>query len=530
MNPSGGPSFSDSWRARWLRRGAAAVAMLAVGLLLRAEHLSDWDSWDYAALAIHGHTSGLCLGRWWYIAAMRAAWGVGHALFGLDPLQGHLAMQAAGGLAMAGAVVVGMAWTYRLTRSVAAEALFAIVIVLGPTFGVYCCAVMTEALTLLMLGLAFAAWEQATVGRGSLAWAVAAGLAFGAMIDMREPAALLCAWPIVSCLVGGPPRRWRLLGAAFAAAALSLGAGVVGAAAWTPAGWQGYAGSVGAWIDAMADERELIGMSLLLNLRYLLLWMTLGGAVTLAALGPATVWALLRRRRMFWLSVSLVPYLLGLLLNHDLSVNPRFILPLMYVAAPVVAAAAAALLSQPAWRRHFSPGRTVAAAALVCGALFAVQWRMAHWFFMGYAEGQCRLYRAVEALPHKAVVVGGPATPMVGYLNRLGGRHLRNIPSGWYWPRGRLAEHLDKWMRRGRPVFANLHPGYWCSEDHKSGEWDELQAVAKFYRRRAGPWPFEQLLPRVGTTARTRPSAPDEPATQPSTSAEAHYRARGERP
>ena len=504
--------------------------MLAVGVVLRAEHLSDWDSWDYAALAIRGHTSGLCLGRWWYIAAMRAAWGLGQALFGLDPLQGYLVMQAAGGLAMAGAVVVGMAWTYRLTRSVVAEAIFAILIVFGPTFGAYCCAVMTEAVTLLMLGLAFAAWERAVVGRGSPAWAVGAGLAFGVMIGIREPAALLCAWPIISCLAGGPPRRWRLLAAAFAGAVLSLGAGVVGAAAWTPAGWQGYAGSVGAWIDAMADERRLIGTSLLLNLRCLLLWMTLGGAVTLGVLGPATVWTLLRRRRLFCLSLSLVPYLAALLLNHDLSVNPRFILPLMYAAAPVVAAAVAALLSQPAWRRRFSPGRTVAAAALVCGALFAVQWHMAHLFFLGYADGQYRLYRAVEALPHDAVVVGGPATPMVGYLNRLGGRHLRNIPSGWYWPRGRLAERLDRWMRRGRPVFANLHPGYWNSEDRKSGEWEELESAAKLYRRRAGPWPFEQLLPRPRTTARTQPSAPDGPSTRPSASAEAHQPAGGERP
>ena len=101
------PSRRAERRRRWLRRGAAFAAMVAVGMIYRAQHLTHWDSWDYASQAIAGESSALLLGRWWYIAAMRAAYLVGRGLFGLDAGNAHLAMQADPGAVIDGATLDG---------------------------------------------------------------------------------------------------------------------------------------------------------------------------------------------------------------------------------------------------------------------------------------------------------------------------------------------------------------------------------------------------------------------------------------
>ena len=75
--------------------------MLAIGLAFRTEHLTHWDSWDYTAQAICRHSSDLFLGRWWFIAFMRAAYIAGREIFGLTRLEGYLAMQLACSLFMA---------------------------------------------------------------------------------------------------------------------------------------------------------------------------------------------------------------------------------------------------------------------------------------------------------------------------------------------------------------------------------------------------------------------------------------------
>src|ERR1700730_547159 len=134
---------------RSFMRLLAFLTMLLVALAFRAENPMEWDIWEYAARAIRGHSASLALGRWWFVVVMRWSYQIGEVFFGLTALHGYLAMQIASALMMAGALAALMAWTYRLTKSSAAELLAAALVLPGPLIGLYASTVMTESMALL---------------------------------------------------------------------------------------------------------------------------------------------------------------------------------------------------------------------------------------------------------------------------------------------------------------------------------------------------------------------------------------------
>ena len=481
-----------------LRRGAAFCAMLAAAMVYRADTLTHWDSWDYAAQAVSGQSSDLLLGRWWFIAAMRAAWLAGRALFGLSDLHAHLAMQAANMLMLGAAVVLAMAWVRRLTGSATAEALLAVLLVTGPNLGIHGAAVMTEAMTLLMLAAAFWTWEVArAAGRGRWAWAMLGGMCFGVATDIREPAGLLCAWPILSCLVDRPRGRWGLLGAAAAGAVLTLGLGVVEAWAWYPRTC-GFFRNIVGWTQNMASERRQFGISALVNLKFVAIYGAFACPGVALLAGPATVWCgLAGRRRLMWLSLAGLPYLGSLLMNHDFQVNSRFVLPLVLMPAPAVAAMLAAGV---AWRAR-RPRLRLAAAALAVAALGAVPLTVLRnsldVFYFQEAEGKARLLAAMSQLPPRAAVIPGPGTAVAYYLNRIGRTQFEVIASGWAWP-GPLLAHDVATALRCAPggVFVDIRTTDWISLVRQDSEWSQLSAVLANYDLGPGIWPMAQVLPK----------------------------------
>jgi len=467
--------------------------MLAAGFVFGTGGLTDWDSWDYAAQIVRGHSSDLLLGRWWFIAPMRVVYLAAHGLLGLDPQDGHLAVQAVTMVLMAGAVVAGMALTYALTRSASAEVLFAAMVVCGPLIGIYASAVMTEAATLLMLTLALLGWERAVSGsRRAAAWALAAGLAFGILVDMRELAVLLAAWPVVSCFVDAPPRRWRLLLLAAAGAVFTLAIGVLGAWAWHPWEAPGYFGRIGSWLGAMVAERNKFPNSISTNLGCLCVHAFVAAPVAAVAMLPAGAWCALHRRRLFWLAVSVLPMMLALLLNHDLPINRRHALPAVWFLIPVSAAAMDGWWVAP----HPTRRRAAAVAALVLlagAAVVATGWGLIRRYHFDHVDGVNRAYQAIRRLPDGSVLIPGPGTPTAYYLNRLGAKQFTVIASGWGWPKTGLDRLVAGHLAEGRPVYVNLDPAGWGYSARKSGEWEQVQAMVRPYRKAVAFWPMVRL-------------------------------------
>lgn len=494
-------------RTPWRVYGAAGLAMVAMAMVFQADWLTDWDSCDYAAQAICRQSSDLLLGRWWFIALMRAGWLIGGGMFHLEVSEAHLAMQWTNMLVMAAGVVGLMAWTTRLTGSRPAGLVAAAMVLPGPMLDIYASAIMTEPLTLLMIGGAFYAWERA-IRRCGWGWAIVGGLCFGVAVDIREPAVMLAAWPILSCLVDRPAHRWRLLACAVAGMAVTLAVGMGMAWAWFPWTDRSYWANMTLWTGLMSDERKQFGLSLLTNGLYVLGFLGAALPLVLAGIVPALAWLIWRKhrptkpattdstddappgpapnvRRPAWVLLAAGPYLATLLINHDLEVNPRFILPLGWMVVPFLASVLAAwcqAASARATRRRVS---LACAVVLVLGATaLAAGWPVIQRYYMEFADEQYLVHQAMRSLPQGSVVVAGPGTPVAGYLRRVGVRpDLVVIASGWDWPRpshppGKTLEQtVDGYLAQGRPVFVNVDPRSWTRTLRVSQEWEQLKAV-----------------------------------------------------
>lgn len=484
-----------------------AAAAFAVAAATKSPALTDWDSWEYAALAIAGHTSDLCLGRWWFIFFMRLAWQAGSA-FGLSAENGFVVMQWTVAAMTAGAVMALAYWTWLLTRSRAASLLAGAMAVLSPTLAAYSSAVMTEAPTVLFLGLAMILWELALrrAEAGQKAWhlALLGGYAFGIVCSMREPAVFLAAWPAVSCLVRRPQGRWRLLAIAAGGATLSL-AVAVGMV------WQWNAEE--PWIvlarysDYMKAERQVYGFFPLRNAAFLLAHFALACPPAVFALVAA---AAMRRgakavsptpesascaKGLKALALSTLPYVLMTWWNPDMWFNYRLLLPLAWMWIPV--AAGAVVL---AWRRRrilgISPvqrkmlnawAQLGVMTTLVAGSILLVQIYYA-------AELQARIYHDMRKLPEKSAIIAGCGSPVAIYLERT---HLRPqwfiYPTAGSWTEEWLTDQVTLCLRRGWRIFVNTYPTGWTRFYGPNHEWQAVSGMMRHFGAESGPGVFTEL-------------------------------------
>ncbi len=555
-------SDSNPGKARFYRRAVACCAMLAAAMVYRSDCLTDWDSWSYAGLAVTQHSSYLLLGRWWFIATMRAAYLAGSAL-GVGPLEAYLVMQAVCSLMMAAALWVAMAWVYRLTRSAAAEVLLAVLVVPGPLYGIYASAVMTEGMTLLMLTLAFWAWEKAIAGGRPATWAALAGAAMGVAIDIREPALLLAAWPIVSCFIDKPARPWRLLTTAAAGAVVTLGIGIYGGYAWHDPP-SAYFAKIAAWSSDMAAEEQkfhqpilaLLWSNVVCMVKYSCACSPVVAILALPLIAAAIVRAFSRdpsgsdentasedvritndtnlaepnlkgtshvslsncngsrcrvsalpvgsrlngtshaSRRLLWLAAATLPYVCWMLLNHDLCVNPRYPMPLVWILAAVTAGLVdTAVVGQRA--RYRLRLATAAGVLLALSAgIVAAAWDKGAGTYFRFAQSQQQVYTAMLDLPDNSVVIAGPGTMTAAYLRQVGGKDFRIIPSGWKWPGEQLPQAVQAYLDQGRPVYANLDGANWEPAARDAGEWVTLRRLVLSMEIKDVRWPMVRLEPK----------------------------------
>jgi 4-amino-4-deoxy-L-arabinose transferase-like glycosyltransferase len=480
-------------------RAVVFLGAYLIGVFYLAPVPTDWDAWDYSAQAIRGHSSDLLLGRWWFIAAMRLAYLVVRP-FSSGPLDAFTAMSTLNGLFFAGGTVVLMAWTRRLTRSALAETVAALLVLAGPMMGIYAMSIMTEPMTLAALAGAFYCWHRAldrTPEPGAIYWALGAGACLGVAADIREPAALLALWPIVSVAVQRPRRAPALLAAAVLAGLLTLGLGVWMAWQWYPVEYTGrtFAENIRTWTADMAGERRAFAIEPIRQLRFLAEYSLASSPPAALLLLPAAVWAGLRRDRTFWIFLASLGYLATLLANHDLGVNPRFALPWIWVNIPLCAAASRrgirALAARAAWARGLALGLGLVSALAAHGATFLLMRDV----YFGYARGMARQYQVLQALPEDALVIAGPGTPIAFHLKRLGRKDFRVVASGWSWPENavELCSRIDDAIARGRVVMVNMDPDDWNRVRRDSGELEMILQAARRYRQIPRP----DLLPLV---------------------------------
>jgi hypothetical protein len=510
------PPASASARRRALLYAAAVAAAFAIALLTRTPSPTDWDSWVYASLAARAKPSGLCLGRWWFLLFMRAAHGIGAAL-GLELVRCYIAMQLAVALMSAAAMAALVHLTLRLTGRLRTAAIAACMAAASPTWAAYSSAVMTETPTLLLLSLALIAWE-ATLRRadragGASGLALLAGVAFGVAGNMREPALVFSAWPVVSCFIDRPRRRWRLLGSAAVGMVLAVAFGVSMAWAWSG---RDPRAALAVYAEYMRVERSVFGFRALANVYYVVRHLAVAfplGFAALAAIGVREGWRRIARSgfaaaaalarnpaatRLKWLALSACPYLLVSWYNPDVSFNYRLLLPLAWMLVPAAALAAERLLLPAEARAPRVSRRARRAVAAGLAALCAwpvavgVVQLVSHF---RYAAHQDELFRVMRRLPESALVIPGPGSPIGLYLHEIEVRpYWEVMDSDPEWTPELLTRRAGRHLAAGRDVLVNLDPAGWTREYGPNPEWRAVRDMARRFEKGPAEGPFRKLL------------------------------------
>jgi hypothetical protein len=495
-----GLSFRAAWRW-WLP--VAALALL-LAFLFRDPFAGDWDALDYTVLAVRGVPSSMLFGRMLFIYANHYAYLLAHALTGLQPEHAYLLFKYMV-ICESPIAVIGMwAFARRLTNSVRAATVAALLLALSPFFVIYSGQAMTEIPSLVLLTCGLALHLRGMAARRAGLILLSAAL-LGLCVNVREAVALYGLWLILAPLV----YRWRIdartLVLTGAACLVFLVCALGPFVAFYLFDIGGYRASWHGWVVSMRME-EAVHPVTPYNFLMLAFFFFVASPVVFVSL-PSAACAEWRTRRF---SPLLVLAMLGLLANlllithYSSIINGRYQLTGLPGAIPLVAdfllrrQAARTRDYERAFRRVLIHVTIV--TVLIGAAFLPFAWPTLRSHIIT-AEYRARLAR----LPDDAVVMAGGHTVSVTYYRSLGLGHWDTIGTGGGWPGARLAEVIDEHLRAGRRVFVDMDERLWFTDSWRGAETEQLAALADRYRFRRVADTIYEIRPRTDETARDNP-------------------------
>lgn len=438
------------------------LAAWALAWLVRDPFVSDWDGFDYAAQVIQATPSPLGLGRALFLGYNQVLWQIAHHASGLSPEQlPHLMKYAV--IAQSGLAVAGL---YALYREITQERLAAIAatlaVMLSPIFIIWSGRGMSEIPGVLMFAWSLC-WAIRSARAGKPKSFLIAAILFGLSANMREfslfylPVIPLLAWHMAQ-----RKRQWWWVAAVSLASLVAVFAGPL---FWLLKWPAYYLPSLQTWYALSAQERREHPVSLR-NL-----WVLLAYAIPVSpVVAPVLIAARknlvlilgersadVSRRLLLLLSGCGLLSMIVLIANHDLSLNPRYLLTGLLGIAPLCGQ----LLAER-WRMVPPPrmllvsliALTILNLSGVLAFLHRVQWPR--------TKAASEYRQKIQSLPDNAVFIVGRHSPLIDFYRRIGARpEWRVIAFGSAWPDERLGEVIDQHRRAGRAVYVDFDPQLW---------------------------------------------------------------------
>jgi hypothetical protein len=287
---------------------------------LQDPFISDWDGFDYTVHIVQHKPSTLGLGRALFLGYNSGLWELAHTWAGLSPEKAYLALRY-GVIAQAGAGVIGVyALCKELTASRLASFFGALIVSLSPYYIIYSGRAMSEVPGLLALSWSLW-WMARSLRTGKTGRFLAAAALLGLSANIREFAVFYFPFiPVAARIYRG---RWRT---GFVALLLAVACAFVGMIFWKLYD-DLYWGEVVKWYRLSAAERRIHPVTSA-NLWFFADYAFNCSVVVLVITPLAVVWLWSRPRLRALAALGLLGLAanLALLANHDLAVNPRYLL------------------------------------------------------------------------------------------------------------------------------------------------------------------------------------------------------------
>jgi len=440
---------------------------------LQDPFISDWDGFDYTVHAVQHEPSTLGLGRALFLAYNSVLWEMAHTWAGLPSEKAYLALRY-GVIAQAGACVVGV---YALCKELTASRLAAffggLIVSLSPYYIIYSGRAMSEIPGLLALGWSLW-WMARSLRTGKTGQFLMAAALLGLSANIREFAVFYLPFiPVAARIYRG---RWRTGCVAFVLALACAFAGMVFWKLYDDLYWE----SVVKWYQMSAAERRVHPVTSA-NLRYLAEYAFNCSAVISVITPLALVWLWTKPRLRALAALGLVGLAanLALLANHDLVVNPRYLL----TGLVGLAAACGWGLAELIRRRH------VWAAPLLLSLIVLTKGSYNHMakelYDQQWSARAARDYvEKLTGLPWNSAFIVGARTPLIHFLAGVEARpYWLTITPGAPWPDDKLDEAIQDFFYAGRVVYVDFDPELWLKgAREKSREAEGLEMIKREYR------------------------------------------------
>lgn len=451
--------------------------------------ITDWDGFDYAAYTVQHLPSALGLGRALFLGYNYLLWEIAHRQFGVEPGSAYLVIRY-GVMAQTGFAILGIyALTKELTANRLAATLGTLIVAASPFFIMYSGRGMSEIPGFLTLSWSLW-WMLRSLRLGKKAQFLLAAFAIGLSANIREFAVFYLPFIPIAALLFRMKLRIGLL-----ALLLAVAATLAGMAFWASYDTGNYLAAVITWYKLSAQERKLHPVTLA-NLRFFLDYSYNCSAAVTVLTPMALLWRGARQPRsaLFWLgAIGLFGDLL-LIANHDLSVNPRYLLIGLFGLAPLCGWCLAELLSQQGIR----------ALPLLLGLLVLTKGTYNHMarelYNQQWSANAARKYlQNIEYLPWNSGFIVGARTPLVHFLTGVGTHpYWRTISPGAGWPHNKLDEEIQEFFAAGRLVYIDFDPELWQGGARENNqELDDLLMVKQKYQLKQIHSSFYRVLQRL---------------------------------
>src|SRR5262245_59093781 len=285
------------------------------------EFLTDWDSYDYTVYAVQGWPSALGLGRSLFIGYNHLLWIIAHRWFDVPPEQAYLVLRYAV-IAQSGPAVAGIYMLCKeLTASRLAAFFGALIVAASPFFIIYSGRAMSEIPAILLLSWSLW-WMLRSLRLGRLNSFLMGSFLFGLSANIREFAVFYLPLVLLAAIIHRS--QWKL-------GLKGLGLAILGALSgmifWTLSNPDSYWPAVINWYTLSALERELHPVTAK-NIVHVVNF-AMNCSVVVAIISPFALllaWVKKRRSTLFYFGCLGLLANLIMLANHDLPVNPRYLL------------------------------------------------------------------------------------------------------------------------------------------------------------------------------------------------------------
>ncbi|MGH9767150.1 MAG: glycosyltransferase family 39 protein [Blastocatellia bacterium] len=437
------------------------------------QFISDWDGFDYTVYTVQHRASALGLSRALFIGYNSVLWEMAHHWFGLPPEKAYLVIRY-GVITQAGPAIIGVyALCKELTASRLAAFFGALIVSSSPYYIIYSGRAMSEVPGLLMLSWSLW-WMVRSLRTGKTGRFLMAACLVGVSANIREFAVFYL--PFITIAARIYRGNWKIGYIAFVLSVIAAFSGMIFWKLYDDLYWI----EVVKWYRLSAAERKIHPVTSG-NLRFFAEYAFNCSTIVSIITPLALIWLWSKRRMPALLVFGLLGLAasLTLMANHDLAVNPRYMLTGLIGLAAACGWCLAELI-----KRH-----RLRATPLLMGLVVLTKGSYNHvakeLYDQQWAARAARDYVAnITDLSWNSAFIVGARAPLIHFLAGVEARpYWVAVSPGAPWPDDKLGEVIQDFFYAGRKVYVDFDPELWqAGAREKSREAAGLEMIKREYR------------------------------------------------